>query len=210
MIDNKPKLTRDDVIRKLSSGVKDFSYMDLSGLDLSYLDFIDVNMHGADLSGSDLRGSVLMASDLRASILRGADLRDADLRGADLRDADLRGAILCNADLRDAIMHNADLRGADLRGAILRDADLSDTDLRSAIMDDETDINYACWPLWYGGLDVKIAKRQACQLAYHFCNQDCDDPEYIEARNAILNFANQFCCTDEYGILDPSQGCKKL
>ena len=66
-----------------------------------------------------------------------------------------------------------------------------------------TDIDYACWPLWCGGLYVKIAKRQACQLAYHFCNQDCDDPEYIEARNAILKFANQFHRTGECGILEP-------
>ncbi len=146
-------MTREDVIKRLYSGDKDFHCEDLSGLDLRYLNF------------------------------SGADLRGANLRGANLCDAGLHGANLCDADL-----HGANLHGANLRGAI---------------MDDDTDIDYACWPLWCGGLHVKIAKRQACQLAYHFCNQDCDDPEYIEARNAILNFANQFHRADECGILEP-------
>ena len=114
--------------------------------------------------------------------LSGLDLRDADLCGADLRDADLRGADLRHADLRDAYLRRANLCDANLCGA---------------------DIDYACWPLWCGGLHVKIDKRIACQLAYHFCNQDCDDPEYIEARNAILNFANQFHRVQECGLLEP-------
>lgn len=80
----------------------------------------------------------------------------------------------------------------DLRGADLRDANLCDAD-----------IDYACWPLWCGGLHVKIDKYIACQLAYHFCNQDCDDSEYIAARNAILNFANQFRRAEECGLLEP-------
>ena len=108
--------------------------------------------------------------------LRGADLRDADLQGADLRDADLQGA-----DLRDA-----DLQGADLRGANLRDADL----------------DYSCWPLWCGSLDVKVDRQIAAQLAYHFCRLDCGDPDYIEARNAIVNFANEFHRVEECGWLE--------
>lgn len=111
------------------------------------------------------------------AIRRGADLRGADLRGADLRDANLRDANLCDADLCDANLCGANLCGAD--------------------------IDYACWPLWCGGLHVKIDKRIACQLAYHFCNQDCDDPEYIEACNAILDFANQFHRATECGFLEP-------
>ena len=95
-----------------------------------------------------------------------------------------------------------DLRGADLRDANLCDADLHHADLRGANLCD-ADIDYACWPLWCGGLHVKIDKYIACQLAYHFCNQDCDDPEYIAARNAILNFANQFRRAEECGLLEP-------
>ena len=120
-----------------------------------------------------------------------ANLRGADLRHADLRDAYLRDANLCGANLRHADLRHADLCGANLCGANLRDAYLRDAD-----------IDYACWPLWCGGLHVKIDKRIACQLAYHFCAQDCDDPEYIAARNAILSFANQFHRTEECGLLE--------
>jgi len=112
--------------------------------------------------------------------LREADLREADLRGADLREADLRRVNLCGVNLC-----GADLRGADLRGADLCEAD----------------IDYACWPLWCGSLGVKVDVRIARQLAYHLGALDCDDPEYIKARNAILDFANQFHRAQECGIL---------
>ena len=95
---------------------------------------------------------------------------------------DLSGIVLNYLDFSDADLRGANLLCANLRGA---------------------NIDFACWPLWCGGLHVKIDKRIACQLAYHFCNQDCDDPEYIEARNAILKFANQFHRAEECGILEP-------
>ena len=89
-------------------------------------------------------------------------------------------------DLREADLCRADLSGADLRGADLSGAEL----------------DFSAWPLWCGGLHVKTDKRIMCQLAYHFCAQDCDDPEYIAARNAILDFANQFHRVDECGRLE--------
>ena len=94
-----------------------------------------------------------------------------------LLDFNLRGADLCEADLCVA-----NLRAADLRGA---------------------NIDYACWPLWRGSLGVKVDVRIARQLAYHLCALDCDDPEYIKARNALLPFANQFHRVQECGILEP-------
>nr|DAG86154.1 MAG TPA: pentapeptide repeat protein [Caudoviricetes sp.] len=104
------------------------------------------------------------------------DLHKADLRGADLRKADLNGANLCEANLQRANLCEADLRGAN--------------------------IDYACWPLWCGSLGVKVDVRIARQLAYHLCALDCDDPEYIKARNTILDFANQFHRVQECGILE--------
>lgn len=91
---------------------------------------------------------------------------------------------------------------ADLSGANLRGADLSGADLRRVYLD------FACWPLWCGGLAVKVCKRIAVQLAYHFCKLDCDDPEYIAARNAILDFANQFHRVGECGKLEKNRHCK--
>ena len=113
--------------------------------------------------------------------LRGADLHRANLCEADLCGANLRGADLHRANLCEANLQRANLRGADLRGA---------------------NIDYACWPLWCGSLGVKVDVRIARQLAYHLCALDCDDPEYIKARNAILDFANRFHRADECGILE--------
>ena len=78
-----------------------------------------------------------------------------------------------------------DLRGADLRGADLSEANL----------------DFSCLPLWCGGLRLKVDKRLACQLAYHLCSMQCDDAEYLEMRNSILGFANQFHRADACGIL---------
>ena len=94
----------------------------------------------------------------------------------------------------------ADLRGANLRGADLWRADLRGADLWRANLWG-ADLDYSCWPLWCGSLDVKVDKKIAVQLAYHFCRLDCDDPEYIKTRNAILSFANQFHRVNECGML---------
>jgi len=74
------------------------------------------------------------------------------------------------------IKQGADLRGANLWGANLQGAN----------------IDLSCWPLWCGSIGVKIDKRIAVQLAYHFCAIECNDPEFIEARKALLPLANQF------------------
>ena len=125
---------------------------------------------------------------------KGANLRGANLRGADLLEANLWGA-----DLREANLREADLRGADLRGADLRGADLREADLRGA------DLDYSCWPLWCGSLDVRVCKRIAAQLAYHFCRLDCDDPEVIAAQNALIPLANRFHRVGECGKLEPKE-----
>ena len=144
------------------------------------------NLHGADLHMANL----CMAS-LRGADLHGADLRRANLHGADLSEADLRRASLCEANLR-----GADLSGADLHGADLRVANLCEANLRGANLD------YSCWTLWCGSLDVKVDARIARQLAYHFCRLDCDDPEYLEARESIAEFANGFHRVDECGRIE--------
>ena len=95
------------------------------------------------------------------------------------------------ADLKYANLEYANLERANLEGAILKGADL-----RGANLD------FSCWPLWCGSLDVKVDARIAAQLAYHFCRLECDDTEYIEARNAIVDFANRFHRVDECGKLE--------
>ena len=114
-------------------------------------------------------------------------LLEYDLSGANLSDANLSGANLSDASLRGASLRGADLSGANLRGANLSGASL----------------DFSCWPLWCGGLKVKVDKRLACQLAYHLCTMQCDDADYIQMRNSILDFANQFHRVQECGIQEP-------
>lgn len=120
----------------------------------------------------------------------------ANLSGANLSEANLGWADLRWADLSDADLRWADLRGANLGGADLIEANLRGADLHGANLD------YSCWPLWCGSLDVKVDARIARQLAYHFCRLDCDDPEYLEARKAIAEFANGFHRVDECGRIE--------
>ena len=148
---------------------------------------------------ANLRGAYLREADLREANLREADLREANLRGAYLWEANLREADLREADLRGAYLWKANLWEADLREADLREADLREADLR------EADLDYSCWPLWCGSLGVRVCKRIAAQLAYHFCRLDCDDPEVIAAQNAIIPLANQFHRADECGKPEPKE-----
>lgn len=99
-----------------------------------------------------------------------------------------------------ANLRRADLREADLRGADLTRADLTVANLRRA------DIDFSCWPLWCGSLDVKIDKRIFCQLLYHTmrAGKSVDDPEVKRLFEIpeIVNLANQFHQADECGKIE--------
>ena len=141
----------------------------------------DANGKRANLYGANLYGADLYGANLRDANLYGANLRDANLYGANLRDANLYGANLQEADL-----WGADLRGADLR---------------------EVDLDYSCWPLWCGGLGVKIDDRIARQLIYHVCSAVVSSPEISDSIKSVmlsrpvLNIANKFHRVDECGEL---------
>lgn len=130
-----------------------------------------------------------------------ADLRGANLSGVNLRETNLRGANLRGADLREADLYRADLREANLRGADQREAGLYRADLRGAILS-EANLDFSTLPLWCGSLKMTVDKRIAAQVAYHFCRLVCDDAEFLEARNSILKFANQFHRVNECGVLE--------
>jgi len=124
-----------------------------------------------------------------------ANLSGANLCGANLRCADLHCAKLRCADLSGANLRGADLSGADLSGANLRGADLSGANLRGA------DLDFSCWPLWCGSIGVIVDAKLARQLAAHFCAVECNDPKYIRARAAIMDFAKLSHRAFECGLL---------
>jgi uncharacterized protein YjbI with pentapeptide repeats len=77
-------------------------------------------------------------------------------------------------------LHGSDLTGANLHGANLAGANLTGANL-----------DFSAWPLWCGSLNVKCGSRLARQLAYHLCALGCDDPEFLQVREACLEFANK-------------------
>lgn len=134
----------------------------------------------ADLTGANLKNADLRHADFSEANLIGANLEGANLRLAYLQFANLRFANLKKANIREAFLEHTILEGTDLRGA----------DLRGASLD------FSCWPLWCGSLDIKVDKKIAVQLAYHFCALDCKNKEFKKARKKLLKFANQIHRTD--------------
>lgn len=110
-----------------------------------------------------------------------ADLREANLRWADLRGVDMRCTDIRCTDMRWSDTRWADIRGSDIRGV---------------------NLDFACWPLWCGSLDVIVDKRIAAQLAYHFCRIICDDDEVKAAQKALAPLANQFHRVAECGRIE--------
>ena len=79
--------------------------------------------------------------------------------------------------------------GADLRGA---------------------NVDFSCWPLWCGSLNVKIDKRIFCQLLYHTlrAGQSVDDQEVKKLFEIpeVVNLANQFHRVEECGKIEVKNG----
>lgn len=93
-----------------------------------------------------------------------------------MNDVKFRNATLTKVRFRNTDLSNVDFRGADLRSMIFANSS---------------------WPFCPTSYDVKVDADFASQFAYYFCRLDCDDPEYIAARNAIAKFANKYECADK-------------
>lgn len=114
------------------------------------------------------------------------DFSGEDFAGLDLEKIDLSGAYLGGADLSETDLTGADLTGADLNGADLHGVHLTGANLT------EANIDYTCWPLWCGSLDVRVDKRIAAQLMYHVLNVMLySDIKIPNTRDELIDFANQ-------------------
>lgn len=120
-----------------------------------------------------------------------ADLTGVNLTGLNMSGADMTWAIMSGANLTGLDMTGIDMTGAIMAGAIITGAKFAGTN-----------IDYSCWPLWCGSLDVIVDKRIFAQLAYHLCRLLVDDPECIAAQNALADIANQFHRADECGGIE--------
>ena len=143
----------------------------------------------ADTTGDALRKAAENGVDLRLISLCAKDLKSDDLSKVNLFYADLFGADLRNVNLKCADLFGADLRKSNLCGA---------------------NIDFSCWPLWCGSLNVKIDKRIFCQLLYHTlrAGQSVDDHEVKKLFEIpeMVNLANQSHRVDECGKIEVKNG----
>jgi hypothetical protein len=130
----------------------------------------------ADLTGTELNGAKLNEADLEKADLAGADLSITDLTGANLTGADLSITDLTGANLTGADLHQVDLRGANLTGA---------------------NLDLASFPLWCGGLGMKVDDRLFVQLLYHllsFDTENCSEEiKNFQQSELFTRLANKFC-----------------
>ena len=76
---------------------------------------------------------------------------------------------------------------ADLRWANLQEADL----------DFSSGFSFRC-----SSFCAKIDLRVGAQMAYHFCRMVSDDPEVVEAQQALKDLANKFHRVKECGRIE--------
>lgn len=130
-------MTAEELLKRYAAGERDFTGVDLSGVNLNIarLSECDSNLNilnGINLSGAKLISTNLEFVNLIGADLRSADLTDAQLLGADLSNADLRDAIFDNADL-SANLTDADLRGSSMSGTVMYGGDLTRANLSDVI-----------------------------------------------------------------------------
>jgi uncharacterized protein YjbI with pentapeptide repeats len=167
---------------------------------------IKITLEIAIQSSADLQYANLQHANLQGTNLQDADLQDANLQHANLQHANLQYAYLQYADLQHADLQYANLQHADLQHANLQYANLQDANLQDAKLQyaklQYADLDYSSFPLWCGSFGIKCDIRLPAQLAYHLCRLDCDAPEFIAARNALLPLAEKFHRYDECGKLE--------
>lgn len=182
-------------------------WLDGKGGGMIYI--FDDDLAGADLRGANLKSGVFRNTDFHRADLRGANLAKADMRNCDLRWTNLEGTNLQGANLGAANLREANLTGANLQKANLIAADLYGADLTGADLTG-ANIDSASFPLWIGVKDIRVDSRIASQLAAYFCSLDCDDEDYLTARNLLMEFAKTSHKAVEMGLKEPDLKFRKL
>jgi uncharacterized protein YjbI with pentapeptide repeats len=143
-------MTAEELLERYAAGERDFSGVDLMGINLSGADLgadwssfnlggnlNETNLSGANLSSANLSGANLSVAMLYEADLSCANLSYANLNGAALIGANLTGANLSNADLSEASLGQAKFTSCNFRGTRLVHAswgrNLTDVDLSGSI-----------------------------------------------------------------------------
>ena len=129
---------------------KNFSKMDLHGLDYSGTDLTNAIFENTNLNGARFIKSSLTNATFRNAKLEGANFESAILQGADFRKADLK-----NANLVNTYSIWTDFRGADLTNSNFRGSNLDASRFNDAILEKITlnDISYDRATTWPDGFE---------------------------------------------------------
>lgn len=105
------KLSQEEALRVIKSGIcdlsdKDVGYLDFKGIDLRHCRMVNTSFFGADLRGSKLSGA-----DLQQAYLNLARLENADFSGANLADAIIFAAIFDKTNFSGANLTQARIIG---------------------------------------------------------------------------------------------------
>ncbi len=120
-------MNKEQLQSSYQNGRRDFTNLDLSGLDLT-----GINLEGADLTGSNLTGANLSGARLQHTNLTGAYLGRANLIGAYLGRANLTGANLTRVKLSNTNLCRTNFTNVNLTNANLTNIEFYDTNFRGA------------------------------------------------------------------------------
>jgi uncharacterized protein YjbI with pentapeptide repeats len=128
-----------DIVNQYTSGIRDFSAINLCeanliGINLSGANLSEALLSVANLSNANLSGANLSHAKLNVARLSDANLTKAKLYRAVLNVANLIRANLEDAELREALLIRAEMIRANLNNANLKDANLNGSDLREATL----------------------------------------------------------------------------
>jgi uncharacterized protein YjbI with pentapeptide repeats len=124
-------ITAQELLQLFALGERNFSDLDLSGIDLAEAELPRINLNRTNLTGAKL-----ICADLTSASLREANLTGANFKGADLTSAYLTYANLTSADLRRAYLWNARLDYANLTRIDLTGANLTGTQIINAYFEE--------------------------------------------------------------------------
>lgn len=185
----------DKIIRKhkkwLDSGRKKGKRAIFSGENLAGRSFVGMDLSYATFDSVDLTGCDFSDTNLLHVDFDNAIVSDVDFTRAKLHCARFVGTIALRTNFRQVECDHTTFEGANLTGANFCSASMKHVNLSEAVVYG-TNIDFSSWPMWCGGVSVKIDRRLAAQFAYHFCSMICEDEEFIAARKALLPLARRF------------------
>lgn len=182
------KLTRVQLIERISKGDRNFSNLDLSRIDLSGLDLSNINLSYTDLSYANLSYTFLFNANLYNSKLFNTKLCCANLEYAVLEDT-----VLSNVDLTNTRLSHANLSGATLFDCNLGKTNLENVNLHNTRLDKKEQIRK--------GLILKDK-----MIGYKKCIDDIIVTLEIPKGAIVFSINNDKCRTNKAKVIEISNG----